>query len=963
MAKNQLREELLLVTDHFDRNIDKVVNRINKLEKKSKDFGGGFNSSFKGMGGGLDGIISKLGGARLAMLGFGGAVTAAGAWITQTANKGAELAERAEGIRLAFARLNKPDLLDELNRATHNTISNLELMKQAVKFKDFNLNIEQMGTYLAFAQQKAKDTGESIDYLVNSIVTGLGRQSLMILDNLGLSAAEIKAEMKKGGDMTTAVANIIKKRMAESGDYVETFADRTARKEKEINDALEEMGRNIISTNSSIGDFFHNIELYAIKAISYIGTLLNQFSEIGRITEAYKNIGGDKKVDEYISKLGNGKGEGSKKVYEKQKARLEGAAKAAEQYIKDTEDWEKKRSIAAYDRKVAYEKRTGVKTIADARARADAFRQQLSRYETRANALFNQKPYTPTPTDENKPKGKQYGKGLIGQAEKELDHLKDKLKNAMTTEEITALNEKIREAEQYLKQLNAEFEQGSVADYNSQISNLRTQLEATADPANRQKLQTEIDTLEDLRDKLLYPEGSEDDLEHKLSRVTDELKKSVDPKIRADLEKLRRKLEDAKNALQFPKGSIGSISYEISKLNNELQTTLDEATRIKDILGIQKLQAENSLINTIAGSIGRLNAELSNLQAELNTATDPETVARINKQIKDTTDEIARKQQTGKYSTDKIEKHSAYNTEFNTIKTRFEIGEIDFKTAKREMKNINAKMKEEGLATFDVDIKPRLVTNIQSSLETFSGGFDVLNSIDGVVQSMERLNELTTEGANSWKVFIGIIQTVQTTLSALSAIIETVTFVTRLLSSSSAASAAAKTAEGAAATSAAGAETAEAAVKTASVAPAAAATVANKALEASYLDLAAAAIFAAHAAMPLVGVGLATGFITEMLATQATVHATTASLQAFADGGIVQGTSYSGDRLLARVNSGEMILNGFQQKNLFDLLDGKGGFGSSAGEVHFKIKGSDLYGTLKNYGGVKSYSGRNIGIK
>ena len=42
----------------------------------------------------------------------------------------------------------------------------------------------------------------------------------------------------------------------------------------------------------------------------------------------------------------------------------------------------------------------------------------------------------------------------------------------------------------------------------------------------------------------------------------------------------------------------------------------------------------------------------------------------------------------------------------------------------------------------------------------------------------------------------------------------------------------------------------------------------------------------------------------------------------FATGGIVPGTSYTGDRVEALVNSGEMILNAAQQKRLFDSLNG-----------------------------------------
>lgn len=47
------------------------------------------------------------------------------------------------------------------------------------------------------------------------------------------------------------------------------------------------------------------------------------------------------------------------------------------------------------------------------------------------------------------------------------------------------------------------------------------------------------------------------------------------------------------------------------------------------------------------------------------------------------------------------------------------------------------------------------------------------------------------------------------------------------------------------------------------------------------------------------------------------------SLPAFETGGIIPGTSFSGDRVLARVNSGEMILNSEQQSNLFKMLNSK----------------------------------------
>ena len=91
------------------------------------------------------------------------------------------------------------------------------------------------------------------------------------------------------------------------------------------------------------------------------------------------------------------------------------------------------------------------------------------------------------------------------------------------------------------------------------------------------------------------------------------------------------------------------------------------------------------------------------------------------------------------------------------------------------------------------------------------------------------------------------------------------------------------------------------------------------------------------------------GFAAAGLGQLAAIIGTVKSLGAFANGGVVGGSSYAGDRLYARVNSGEMILNSQQQSHLFNMINNGGGGVASTGEVQFVIKGSDLYGTLKNY--------------
>lgn len=117
-------------------------------------------------------------------------------------------------------------------------------------------------------------------------------------------------------------------------------------------------------------------------------------------------------------------------------------------------------------------------------------------------------------------------------------------------------------------------------------------------------------------------------------------------------------------------------------------------------------------------------------------------------------------------------------------------------------------------------------------------------------------------------------------------------------------------------------------------------TVAKSAEATANSEAAVTGAMSSVASIPFVGWVMA-------LAAGASVIAAMASIPKFANGGIISGNSFIGDNMIARVNSGEMILNNRQQKNLFNLLDGKGGVSSlNGGSVEFKIKGKELVGVL-----------------
>lgn len=103
------------------------------------------------------------------------------------------------------------------------------------------------------------------------------------------------------------------------------------------------------------------------------------------------------------------------------------------------------------------------------------------------------------------------------------------------------------------------------------------------------------------------------------------------------------------------------------------------------------------------------------------------------------------------------------------------------------------------------------------------------------------------------------------------------------------------------------------------------------------------------------------GWVAAIAAGTAVMISTISQLQSFSQGGIYQGSSFAGDKNLARVNANEMILTTTQQGNLFRILDNNtAGLGGGVGVSSVRVKGSDLYLALSNYSKVQSKTGRRV---
>lgn len=103
-------------------------------------------------------------------------------------------------------------------------------------------------------------------------------------------------------------------------------------------------------------------------------------------------------------------------------------------------------------------------------------------------------------------------------------------------------------------------------------------------------------------------------------------------------------------------------------------------------------------------------------------------------------------------------------------------------------------------------------------------------------------------------------------------------------------------------------------------------------------------------------------WIAATVAGLSTVVTTVSQIKGMATGGIVQGPTSQGDKILTRLNAGEMVLNQGQQARMFRLLNGElqPAMSTEGLILESKVRGSDLILALKNYNGISSKSGRSI---
>lgn len=220
----------------------------------------------------------------------------------------------------------------------------------------------------------------------------------------------------------------------------------------------------------------------------------------------------------------------------------------------------------------------------------------------------------------------------------------------------------------------------------------------------------------------------------------------------------------------------------------------------------------------------------------------------------------------------------------------------------------------------------------------FDNVFDGLNDIGDLASSIQSIGTAFDDVKNPLDAFIKGIGVITQMMQAYKTITEVVTIAQDLFATSTTTAAAADTA-------ATGVEVANSTAKTSAASGEA---IANATASGAKLP------FPANIAAIAAGVA-------------AVIAALAAISGGFATGGIVGGSGASttiGDNTLIRVNRGEMVLNNRQQARLFKMLDGGLSLNttSTGGTVDFRISGSNLYGSLKNYSSMAKKHGKITGI-
>jgi hypothetical protein len=225
MSDAELRISLQL--DEANRKLDALTGKFNTAAAAGKKLAGQGVKSNKALSKSIDGLVTKVGALGAAYISAAGAAKA-----FSLASTSAKARDSIKVLEAAGGSIEK------LRAQTKGLIDDATLAKNANLARTMGISADEFAKLANIANAAAKATGESAEFMLESIVKGTARGSKLLLDNLGIliDNNKVKAEAAK----LQAKNN----KLSDEGAKKQAFINETLRVGNRIMDEVAESGAN-----------------------------------------------------------------------------------------------------------------------------------------------------------------------------------------------------------------------------------------------------------------------------------------------------------------------------------------------------------------------------------------------------------------------------------------------------------------------------------------------------------------------------------------------------------------------------------------------------------------------------------------------------------------------------------------------------------------------------------------------
>lgn len=502
-----------------------------------------------------------------------------------------------------------------------------------------------------------------------------------------------------------------------------------------------------------------------------------------------------------------------------------------------------------------------------------------------------------------------------------------------------------------------------IDDNNRQIEETKKQIASEKVEANKwvtsadTKINKSSSTHTNKTDDKPAEKGSMDWYEKRLADIRKKIEATGNAEraktLQAEYESVEKEFKDFKIKIGVDEPEEKEAKTYVEKLQEQLsdaQKNFDNATTIE-----ARVEAQ---------------AKINDIQTEIDEATKGKLTIEA---------DVEPSYITQGSTEDKRQSYSNARQKADRIQQDYEIGLIGKDEALRNITELNLQVKQLGLKPIKIEVMTEDIDKArektQRAVEALRNGW---SGIKGFGDSIQGITDALEGDANAWEKITSVVDGMIQAFMGIKAVIDLVNTLT-------------------------GATTAQATAQNAQTMATTANTTATVAhTAATTADTTASALNTTTKSGEAVANATASGAklpfpanIAAIAAGVAAVVAALAMVGSFSTGGIVGGSSPTGDKLIARVNSGEMILNKRQQMRMLKILNsstavstgisqsaisnyyggnitldtarlhnlGRAPEGSLGGSVHFEIDGRKLVGVLANETRVSSKSGKRTNIR